>query len=256
MKIIKIKSSAVTLLLAGAISVATGVETASANMFTQLVNAANGALPSYGRGTVSSHRSDLNDQRIAKGIREALNTSIDRVAQRIGVELVLNTQVFKTHLPRDLRKVQKALRRSPSSQHLVKNFEEQLIAAVVMAAPVTRDLLKRELSQIEINSPRHLLAAHDTAATEYLHSYPFVRGNLERDLRPAVEQILIRSGAMQSGQEIASAMQLENVLTTRMIDFVIQQSVDGFFLMMEEEERAIRHQPSFRTSDILREVVG
>ena len=75
-------------------------------------------------------------------------------------------------------------------------------------------------------------------------------------MRPAVEQLLIRSGAMQSVREIAADTKHEHLMSSRMIDFVIRQSVNGFFLMMEEEERAIRHQPSFRTSDVLREVFG
>ena len=244
----------VTFILTSTLSLTAGMQTASANMFTQLVAAANGALPSYGRSIVASHRSDLNDQRIASGIRAALTTSIDRVAERMVVELGRTDAELKARLPRDLRKIQKVLNRSPSNQQLVESFEEQLIATVVMVTPVTQDLLQREVSRIEIISPRHLLAAHDIAATEYLHST--VRGNLERDLRPAVEQLLIRSGAMQSGQEIASGTKHEHILSSRMIDFVIQQSVNGFFLMMEEEEWAIRHRPSFRTSDILREVFG
>lgn len=223
----------------------------SAGVFDQLVSAANGALPSYGREHSVGYRPDLENEQIAAAIREALSVSSDRVAKNVLSDAAYQDGAIR--LSRDLRKVQKlAVKRGHGE--IFDQLQQQLNEAVLAAAPETRDLLKSALGDIEIVEPRVLLIAHDTAATDYLRLR--LAEKLQRQLYPVVAKLLAQTGATATANVIASEIKFGNLLATIMSNHVVDYSIDSFFLNLEQQERAIRLNPRYRTTEQLRNVFG
>ncbi len=246
--IIKIKKSSV---IAFAVAALTSFSSIShAGIFDSLVGVANSALPSYGRDQLLSVRPDLDKAQIVTGIREALELASDRAVAKVVASAEGESQI---KLSSDLRKAQKLARKS-GQEVAFQQFEKQLNETMIAAAPAARDLLKTALEQVEIIEPRVLLVAHDAAATDFLRMR--VMEKLQRQLQPVVAELLLESGAIHRCDEIASKIKFGNLLETISTDHVVESTVESFFLQLEMEERAIRHDPASRSTDLLRDVFG
>lgn len=223
-----------------------------AGVFEQLAAVANSALPAYGREQALHFRPDLAKQQIESGIKEALFVASDRVVEQVVADSSYSRN-GETQLSSDMRRAKKtALKLGHESSF--EQLQLQVNEAVVALAPTTGELLKGALARVELAEPRRLLASHDTAATDFLRHK--VSTSLQRQLQPLVLEILERTGAAASTASLASKIQFGNLLDTIVTNHIIEQSIDGFFDQLEVQETSIRHNPSSRTTKLLRRVFG
>jgi len=248
-KIITIKSS----VLAVAVVIMTGVgDRSHAGVFDQIAAMANSALPAYGREHALSFRPDLPKRQIDAGIREALVVASDRVVQQV----VADSGYFaegESQLSSDMRQVQKTAVRLGLEESF-EQLTQQINQAVIAAVPVTGKLLKAAVRRVELSEPRGLLASHETAATDFLRRK--VSANLHRQLQPLVTDLLKRTGAASTSAMLASEIQFGSLLDTITENQIIEQSIDGFFDKLEEQEVIIRQDPASRPTKLLRKVFG
>ena len=97
----------------------------------------------------------------------------------------------------------------------------------------------------------------DNSATTYLRSRTEPR--LTTLLRPPMTSALTQSGAFVLLRQVAGSMGMASQTTSlrgQIIDFATTKALDGSFLYIADEERAIRHDPVRRSTDILRRVFG
>lgn len=97
----------------------------------------------------------------------------------------------------------------------------------------------------------------DSSATTYLRGRTETR--LTTLLRPPMTQALTSSGAftlMRTALREVGLASMTSDLRTEVINFSTAKALDGCFLYIADEERAIRRDPVRRTSDILRRVFG
>ena len=238
-----------------AVVVGGSVQTSHAGVFDNLMNAANGALPTYGREGARGDRPDLSSAEISAGMREALNIGADNVSARFVLNGYNDTTV-RVALPRTWQKAQKISARLGYSAEF-DALENQLNMAAASAAPATRNLIKFFVNGIEFEDPRALLNGHDIAATNYLRQS--VNERLSNQLKPIIEQLLVDAGAMESRSKIEE--RIKNLpkmksLQADLADHVVAESLAGFFHYLAREEQAIRINPSSRTTVLLQKVFG
>lgn len=238
-----------------AFAAGSAAQTSHAGVFNNLVNAANGALPTYGREATRANRQDLNTAEISAAIREALNIGADNVSARFTRGGYSDTTV-RVELPRAWRKAQKISARIGYSAEF-DELERKLNSAAASAAPATRNLIKQYVDRIELEDPRALLNGHDIAATHYLQQR--VNDRLVRRLKPIINQLLIDAGAVESSSKIEKRVRhlpMVKNLQTDLADHVVAESLAGFFHYLAREEQSIRINPASRTTELLQKVFG
>lgn len=238
-----------------AVVAGSSVQPGHAGVFDNLFNAANGALPTYGREASRANRQDLSTAEITAAIREALNIGADNVSERFSLGGYNDTTV-RVELPRAWRKAQKIAARIGYSAEF-DELENKLNIAAASAAPATRTLIKQFVSGIKLDDPRALLNSHDIAATHFLRQR--VNDRLASRLKPIINQLLIEAGAVESSSKIEKRIRhlpMVKNLQTDLADHVVAESLDGFFHYMAREEQSIRINPASRTTDLLKKVFG
>ncbi|MEM7259571.1 MAG: DUF4197 domain-containing protein, partial [Pseudomonadota bacterium] len=232
-----------------------GVNHAQANMFENLVDVANGALPSYGRTDAPGRRTDLTAEEISGALRELLTVGCDNVVAKLE-RYGYNNPAVRIELPKKWRKARKIASRIGYRSEFDK-LERSLAEIAVAIAPDTRDLLSEMITDLDLGNPGELLSGGEIAATAALRERAVAR--LAEQLRPIVSAALASSGAMGHSNEIVRHVKHLPVIKlseTDFTDYVVRESLDGFFHYLALEERAIRLHPYDQQSDLLKRVLG
>lgn len=228
-----------------------------AGVLDQLMNAADEALVTYGRDTVSVGREDLPLEVVSDGLREVLLLGSDSVGRRLSTDNAYSSDsVIRISLPRAWDEAREIASRIGYQSEFDK-LEQQLNQVAEATAPATRDYLQKAIGQLELSNARQILKAGDTAATEHLRRA--VAGEIQRALRPRIEESLKISGAAGRSNKISkriSRLPMVRDLGIDLTDHVVELSLDGFFHYLRKEEQIIRKHPGRYSSDILNKVFG
>lgn len=224
-------------------------------MLQNLADVANGALPTYGRTDAPGQRTDLSDKEINEALRELLTIASHNVADKLTRYGYSNSSV-RIDLPKNWRKARKIADRIGYRSEFDK-LERSLAEIAVEIAPKTRDLLTEMIASINIVNPGSILNGHDVSATFELRSH--VADRLSKRLQPVVNELLTSSGVFTASNEIVRQVKHLSVLNMVETDFtnhLVDESLDGYFHYLAQEERAIRLHPLDQQSDVLRRVFG
>ncbi|MCC7463993.1 MAG: DUF4197 domain-containing protein [Gammaproteobacteria bacterium] len=191
------------------------------------------------------------------GLRAALNQGIETAVARLGVpDGFLGNALVRIPLPPALDKVDRALRRfgmSGEADRLKAAMNHAAENAVAEAAPILKDALKR----MTVADAKAILGGGDDAATRYFQHA--TSESLRARFRPIV------AGATASlqvatlyDQYAGQAAQFGLIRSedANLNDYVTQKALDGLFLVMAEEEKAIRKDPLGQASSLIRKVFG
>ena len=138
---------------------------------------------------------------------------------------------------------------------------DQLVTAMNRAAeaavPEAKPLLKTALKQMSLADAKTILTGGDDAATQYFKKTTFAP--LQEKFRPIIARtthqvkLAERYDALaQKGVEMGVLKPEQGSLES----YVTQKTLDGLFIMMADEERAIRKDPLGQASSLLKKVFG
>jgi Protein of unknown function (DUF4197) len=201
---------------------------------------------------------DMLTQRDAsRGIKEALGLAAMNATTRLGQSNGFwNNPQVRIPLPGVLGRTQQSLRPLGLSRPL-DDLQQSLNRAAETTMPEAGRLFVGAVRDISIADAVEIVRGPEDSATRYLRGRTETR--LTSLLRPPMTRALTESGAftlMRSAlREVGLAGMTAN-LRTEVINFSTAKALDGAFLFIAEEERAIRRDPLRRTSDILRRVFG
>ena len=224
-------------------------------MFDNLVNAANGALATYGRADAPSRRTDLTSLEVSAALQEVLIIGCENVVRRLQASGYSDSAV-RIELPKKWNKARKIAARIGYSREF-DELERKLAEAAVKVAPATRELLSELIAELQLENPRAVLYGGEFAATAQLQSQ--VGKQLASRLHPLVNASLESVGVLSASDKIARRVKhlpVVKLLETDFADHVVEESIDGFFHYLAQEERDIRMQPARHSSDLLRRVFG
>ncbi len=224
-------------------------------MFDNLVDAANGALATYGRADAPSRRTDLSAIEVSAALREVLVTGCENVLLKLQAEGFSDSAV-RIELPKKWNKARKIAARIGYSREF-DELERKLAEAAIAVAPATRALLLELIAEMKLENPGSVLHGGEFAATAHLQAQ--VGRQLALRLHPLVTESLESVGVLRASDEIAKRVKhlpVAKLLETDFTDHVVEESLDGFFHYLAQEEREIRLEPARRNSDLLRRVFG
>jgi hypothetical protein len=199
----------------------------------------------------------LSNTQVSAGLKEALNIGSGRVIDRLGVlNGFFGDGKVKIPLPGLLGDAQRSLSGFGLSAPL-DDVQLRMNRAAEEAVPGARRIFGDVINGMTIEDAVGILRGGDTSATDFLKDRMSPR--LTTMFRPMMNTALSRAGAVSAFENAArryGATAYARNARGQLTDWATQKALDGVFLYLADEERAIRRDPVRRTTDILRRVFG
>ncbi len=199
----------------------------------------------------------LSNADASAGLKKALDQGINQAVGKLGVSggFLDNPQV-KIPLPPKLAKAEGAMRllgMGRQADELVTAMNRAAEAAV----PESKVLLKQALQHMSVADAKQILVGGDDAATQYFKR--ITEGPLRIKFAPIVEAATRKVKLAENYDAVAAKGVALGVLKPEdasLQSYVTEKTLDGLYLMMAEEERAIRKDPLGQASALLKKVFG
>jgi hypothetical protein len=199
----------------------------------------------------------IGDARIGQALKEALQVGTENAVKLTGkTDGYFKNQAIKILLPARLKTFESGLRAvgyGPQVDDLVLGMNR----AAEQAAPQARQIFWDAIGAMTIDDARRILDGGDTAATDYFKTK--TSEPLATAFRPVVEKSMSQVGVTRQYNELlgrARAIPFLDVEAYDLDSYVVGRALDGLFLVVGDEEKKIRTNPSARVTDLLREVFG
>ena len=199
----------------------------------------------------------ISNQDRTAALRTALTQGAQAAVGKLGVvDGFLGNPEVKIPLPGKLAKGEKLLRTfglGAQADELVTAMNRAAEAAV----PEAKTLLVDSVKQMSVQDATSILTGPDDAATQY-----FKRTTSEKlaaKFLPIVQKATAKVGVAQKYNAVAGKAQqygLVGASDASVESYVTQKTLDGLFLMMAKEEKAIRDDPLGQSSKLLKKVFG
>lgn len=201
--------------------------------------------------------SQLSDRQVANGLKEALSQSSVAAVTKLGRENgFLGNEKVRISLPEPLRSAEGVLRTFGQGERV-----DQLVTAMNRAAeaavPEARALLLDAVKKMSIRDAKDILTGGDSAATDYFRRT--TEAQLRERFLPIVDRATGKLDVTEQYNQLAGRAANFGLLKddqANLQGYVTQKALDGLFLVMAEEEKAIRENPVERTGYWLKKVFG
>jgi hypothetical protein len=199
----------------------------------------------------------LSNADASAGLKKALDQGINVAVGKLGVPdgFLKNPQV-KIDLPPKFAKAESMMRMLGAGDQL-----DQLVTSMNRAAeaavPESKALLKQALNQMSVEDAKRILTGGDDAATQYFKqaTYAPLKAKFSPIISRETEKVKL-SQTYEAAAKKAVALGILKPEDATLQSYVTDKTLDGLFLMMAEEERAIRKDPLGQASSLLKKVFG
>jgi hypothetical protein len=206
---------------------------------------------------VSAGWADLSNKDAVSGLKDALTQGSAAAIGKLGVENgFLGNDRVKIPLPDAIRRVEGGLRLM-GMQRQADELVTAMNRAAEQAVPEAKALLTGAIKNMSVEDAKGILTGGDTAATEYFRKATSVQ--LTQKFLPIVTAATHKVGLAEKYNNIAgkgAKLGLVDAKQAKIEDYVTQKTLDGLFLMVAEQEKAIRKDPVGAATGIAQKVFG
>jgi hypothetical protein len=199
----------------------------------------------------------LSNADASAGLKKALDQGINVAVGKLGVTdgFLKNPQV-KIDLPPKFAKAESMMRMLGVGDQL-DELVTSMNRAAEAAVPESKVLLKQALKQMSVEDAKRILTGGDDAATQYFKQATYAP--LKAKFSPIISRETAKVKLSETYDGVAKKAVALGVLKPEdasLQSYVTDKTLDGLFLMMAEEERAIRKDPLGQASSLLKRVFG
>ena len=199
----------------------------------------------------------LTEEKIVEGLKEALEIGTRNAVETVSkVGGYYENPKIRIPLPGAVQKAEKLVRAAGYGTQL-DAFEMSMNRAAETAAPAAKDIFWDAIKKMKVADARKILQGQDNEATLYFKDKTYDR--LGEIFKPMVHNAMSEVGVTKSYQELQKTVQSIPFVGTWTFDldeYVKNGALEGLFLMLGEEEKKIRQDPTARVTDLLKEVFG
>lgn len=199
----------------------------------------------------------LSNAEANSGLKEVLVQAASKAVGKLGsTDGFLKNPQVKIPLPDNLKKAEKAMRMfgmGDQADELVLKMNRAAEAAV----PEAKALLVDSVKKMSVQDAKNILTGGNDAATQYFKkttSAPMAAKFLPI-VKKATENVQLAQQYNKFAQ-LGSNYGLVSKDQASLEQYVTQKTLDGVYLMMAEEEKAIRKDPMGQASSLLKKVFG
>ena len=194
-------------------------------------------------------------QQQADSLRQALVQGIETAVSHLSrVDGYLGDPQVRIPMPDNLRKVDSALRKVGMGR-----YADDLVTAMNRAAenavPEAKVLLIAAVKGMTLTDAKDILLGPDDAATQYFRRS--TETALTGKFKPVVVRTIEQVRLAQAYDRFASKgvkLGLVGEKDAHLEDYVTRKALDGLFLMIAEQEKAIRANPLQAATDLAKQV--
>lgn len=228
--------------------------------------------------TTTKTASTLSQSTVSNGLKEALNKGVEIAVTSLGKENgYLNNSLVKIPLPNNLDSAA-TLVKQVGGEKYINDLEKSMNDAATQAAPKTAKIFTDAISKMSIDDASKILNSGDDAATNYFKENTL--SDLKTLITPIVKESISKNqvatyydafnGFYQSNVKgyvkdsslmgYAKSFGVDSYIPgdddKSLDEYITNKAIDGLFVMIAKEEKAIRENPVERTTDLLKQVFG
>ena len=196
-----------------------------------------------------------DERTIVAGLIEALEVgSRNSVERGSALDGFHANPLIRIALPQELTEVDRRLRRIGFERQM-GDFQLRMNRAAEAAVGEAGEVLLRAVRSMTFEDARGILGGPEDAATRYFERT--TRAELSERFEPIVVQAMDQTGLTSLFRFVTDSynrLPLVEPVSFDVDSYVVDATLDGLFVLIAEEERAIRTDPAARVSDLLRRV--
>ena len=199
----------------------------------------------------------LSNQDAVAGLKDALIQSAGKAVGQLGAaDGFLGNAKVKIPLPDSIKRVESALRMvgmGKQADELVVSMNRAAEMAVKEATPILVDSVKK----MSVQDAKGVLTGGDTAATEYFRRT--TSDQLTQRLLPIVKKMTAKVRLAEQYNNLAgqaASFGLVKQEEANIDNYVTRKALDGLYLVIGEQERAIRKDPVGAATGMAQKVFG
>lgn len=200
---------------------------------------------------------DITGKDAGGGLKEALTQGAGKAVDLLGrQDGFLGNPKVKIPLPESVQKVEGVLRglgMGRQADELVATMNHAAEAAV----PQARTLLVNSIKQMSVEDAKGILSGGEDAATQYFRRT--TSGPLTEKFKPIVRGAMAKVKLAEKYDQFAGKAARYGLVREQdahLENYVTQKTLDGLFLMIAEEEKAIRQDPAGAAGKLAKKVFG
>jgi len=204
---------------------------------------------------LTGQKSELSTPTIISGLKEALSIGTEKAVQSVGqTDGYFTNQAVKILMPEKIQNVADTLGKF-GFQKPVDDFVLSMNRAAEQAAPQAKGYFLDAVKAMTFEDAQGILKGGDTSATEYLKLKTYDK--IHASFLPIVSENLDQVGGTRSYKDMISQFNSIPFMSSESLDlnqYVTDKAMAGLFVMVGEEEKKIRTDPTARVTDLLKSV--
>jgi hypothetical protein len=200
---------------------------------------------------------DLSNKDAAGGLKEALTQGAGKAVDLLGKnDGFLGNPKVKIPLPGGLEKAEGMMRSFGMGK-----YADELVTAMNRAAeaavPQAKALLVEAIKKMSVEDAKGILTGGEDAATQYFRRT--TSGPLGEKFKPIVQKAIAKVKVAEKYDQFAgkaAKFGLVKEEDTHLENYVTAKALDGLYLMIAEEEKAIRTDPVGAAGSLAKKVFG
>lgn len=199
----------------------------------------------------------LSNQEASSGLKAALDAGSAAAVAKLGVENgFLNNDKVKIKLPGILEQARPLLKMTGRGQQL-DDLVVSMNRAAESAVPLAKPMLLDAVKSMSVTDAKNILSGGETSVTDFFRQK--TSAPLAVKFLPIVKSVTDRSGLASKYNSTMSQIGKSGLLPQQQATvegYVTDRALDGLYLMIAEEEKAIRSNPLGYGSKIIGKVFG
>ncbi len=200
---------------------------------------------------------DISGKDASGGLKEALTQGAGKAVALLGKkDGFLGNPKVKIPLPESVQKVEGLMR----GLGMGKKADELITAmnrAAEAAVPEAKTLLVNSIKQMSVEDAKGILTGGEDSATKYFRRT--TSGPLTEKFKPMVKAAMAKVNVAKKYDQFAGKAATYGLVReedAHLENYVTQKTLDGLYLMMAEEEKAIRKNPLGAAGTMAQKVFG
>lgn len=188
---------------------------------------------------------------LKQALTQGAETAVRELAKQNGY---LGNDKVRIPLPENLQKIA-SLMQTVGMGKYADDLITSMNRAAEAAVPEAQKLLVGAVKTMSVDDAKNILTGGNEAATQYFRKK--TETALTGKFKPIVEKSMEKVQLAQQYDQFAAkgaALGLVNQRDAKMDDYVTRKALDGLFVMMAEQEKAIRANPLEATGTLAKQV--
>ncbi|HEY6896275.1 MAG TPA: DUF4197 domain-containing protein [Rhodocyclaceae bacterium] len=199
----------------------------------------------------------LSNKDAGGGLKEALSQGASLAVDQLGkTDGFMGNPKVRIPLPENLEKAEGLLRTMGAGKY-VDELEVAMNRAAEAAVPEAKALLLKSIKSMSLQDAKGILGGGDDAATQYFRRT--TSAPLGEKFKPIVQKAIAKVQLAEKYDQFAgraAKLGLVKEGDAHLDNYITQKALDGLYLMIAEQEKAIRKDPLSATGSLAKKVFG